>query len=203
MSASVSDSQRRVWVRLGRSEVLVRRRPSGVRYSAPDSARKAIAGDCLRVGDLRSWTATCSRNRHDPAQAHLDEPDQCTFADSHMPTHVHKLDRCSAIKRRTNRGGVQHSTATAKASSLRPGRHVLCAGPRGHLTLSAVPPALPIADSSHLPYRHRSLYRHRPLLSRKRLVMSSAVITDDLDLLHVPPLDFEIRCAIHLMHRRK
>jgi hypothetical protein len=75
----------------GRSEVLSAGDHRG-RYSALDSARKAIAGDCLRVGDPRSWTATCSRNRHDWHRARLDEFDQCAFADSHMPTHVHKLD---------------------------------------------------------------------------------------------------------------
>jgi hypothetical protein len=61
----------------------------------------------------------------------------------------------------------------------------------------AAPPALPTADPSHLPHRHR------PSFSRKQLPRTRAVITDDLDLFHVPPTDFEIRCATHPMHRRK
>jgi hypothetical protein len=40
-------------------------------------------------------------------------------------------------------------------------------------------------------------------LSRKQLPTARAVITDDLDLLHVPPADFKIRCATHPMHGRK
>jgi hypothetical protein len=80
---------------LGRSEVLSAgdRR---VRYNAPDNARKATAGDCLSVGDQRSWTATC-RNRHDRHRARLDKLEQCTLANSHMPAHMDKLN--STLKR--------------------------------------------------------------------------------------------------------
>ena len=49
------------------------------------------------------------------------------------------------------------STLTAKPSSRRPGRPVLCAVPPAHLTLSVAPLASPTADSSHLLYRRRAL----------------------------------------------
>ena len=74
-----------------------------------------------------------------------------------------------------------------------PGRPVLCAVPPGHLTLSVAPLASPTADSSHLRSSTPALS-----LSPKQLPTTRAVITDDLDLLHVPPTDFKIRCATHL-----
>jgi hypothetical protein len=40
-------------------------------------------------------------------------------------------------------------------------------------------------------------------LSRKQLPTTRAVITGDVDLVHVPPADLKIPCATHLMHRRK
>jgi hypothetical protein len=51
---------------------------------------------------------------------------------------------------------------------------------------------------------HRLLTHHIPRstrvlsLSRKKSTTIPAVITDDLDLFHVPPADFKIRCATHL-----
>jgi hypothetical protein len=70
----------------------------------------------------------------------------------------------------------------------------LCAVPPGYLTLTPRRLPYPTADASHLPHRHR------PSFSRKQRPRTRAVITDDLDLFHVPPADFEIRCATHLMH---
>ena len=43
-----------------------------------------------------------------------------------------------------------------------PGRPVLCAVRPGHLMLSGAPLASPTADSSHLPYYHRSFINPRP-----------------------------------------
>jgi hypothetical protein len=34
------------------------------------------------------------------------------------------------------------------------------------------------------------------------LPTTRAVTTDDVDLFHVPPADFKIRCATHLVHLR-
>ena len=47
---------------------------------------------------------------------------------------------------------------------------------------------------------HISLIENGPSVSRKRPPTAQAVITDDLDLLHVPPPDLKIRCSTHLMH---
>ena len=85
------------------------------------------------------------------------------------------------------RPGPEHRVHQARSAprppELRagvPGRPVLYAVPPGHLTLSAAPPASPTADSSHLPYRHRSFIDTGLSLSPKpfrRLERSSPTIS--------------------------
>jgi hypothetical protein len=114
-SATANDAQVFGW---GRSEVLSAgdRR---VRYSAPDSARKAIAGDCLCVGDPRSWPATCRRNRHDRHRAaSTNLINALSLIRTCRPTRTNSIRR-SAIKRRTNRGPVFNSSPAWSTVSRR------------------------------------------------------------------------------------
>jgi hypothetical protein len=66
--------------------------------------------------------------------------------------------RRSASRTRASRSLSRVSTATADPQAGVSGRHVLCGGPPRHLTVNVAPPASPTADSSHLRYRHQSLF---------------------------------------------
>src|SRR5215210_1637114 len=78
-----------------------------------------------------------------------------------------------------------------------PGRPVPSAAPPARPTPTAAPPAAPTADSSPSPLTDAG-----PSISPKPLPNSPAVPPDDSGLFHVPPPDFKIRCATHLLHSR-
>jgi hypothetical protein len=88
------------------------------------------------------------------------------------------------------------NTSTANAPSRRSRSPVVCAVPCGHLTLSAAPPASPTADSSPSP--SSTLALHPPL---SRPSDSSGRDAPQTCYAYLP-LDFKIRCATHLLHRR-
>ena len=91
------------------------------------------------------------------------------------------------------------STATARAPSRRSRspRSLRSAAWASNAERRAL--ALPTADSSHLPLSTLVLHRHRPSAQSSAVPTIGAIITDDLDLLHVSAADFKIRCATDLL----
>jgi hypothetical protein len=129
-------------------------------------------------GSRASWRSretsrTVTPLAHHSTASRSDRPSSMVIVCSASPA------RLSASRTAASRSPSAIRTATAKPSSGVPGRHVPCAVPPGHLTLSAAPPASPTADSSHLPYRHQSFIDTGLSLGPKQLPTSQAVTATD------------------------
>jgi hypothetical protein len=130
-------------------------RPSDASVSAavrkPSSRSSRVISRTVRPLP-HQWTASRS-----------DKPSSSVIVRSACPA------RCSASGRERRVHRARSALRLPDPRSGVPGRRVLCAVPPGHLTLSVAPPASPIADSSHLPYRHRSFIDTGLSFSRKQL----------------------------------
>jgi hypothetical protein len=113
-----------------------------VRLDRPDHCPRAAA---------TGLSLTVTPPPHQPTASRSERPSSSVIVRSACPA------RRSASRTRASSSPSAVSTATAKTSSRRSRSARSCAVPLGHLTLSAAPLALPIADSSHLPCRHRPL----------------------------------------------
>jgi len=99
-----------------------------------------------------------------------------------------KPARGSASRPAPSRSPSAVNTSAANARAGVPGRPVVCAVPRGHLTLSAAPPA----SLTHHHHPHRPLALHPPL---SRSSDSSGRDRPLRPCYAYLPLDFTIRCA--------
>ena len=142
------------------------------------------------MGCLLLSGGSASRRSRDASPGVSPSPHQSTACRTDRPSSSVIVRSASPALRSASRTAASRSpsaasTSTANPSSRRGSRRVLCAALPGHPVPPAVLPASQTADSSHL------LVDTGPSFSRKRLRTSRAVITDDLDLLHVPPSRFQ------------